>query len=1654
MTTEYDSYDDIIDDIRSFDPETYPELTECTNICIARGTNDAESCVVMFIGQDPGHNEDEQGVPFVGKSGKALQERLFRWGLIEDDGDDGYNKRFHMTNVLKGQCPDDYDFDACAKRQSNWLDAQIEVMDPDLIVTVGKKATTAVMPEHADKGFTAELCNQTWATNNGTVLPIEHPASFMRSGNDVAYPDSVHDRLDHWPIFVAGRDPGTYAVGGRTIAVIDASKRGGTVTAPKTAPEADTYVYSDGNEPLGYSDEAYTGPFDADALVRPEPVADTRDKERAEEFTVNRQKAEKLSKIEMVEPPVAGLMHVLDDTVHDVDVVENDRTLAIDGDHVYIGDHDDMPSIEYTIADGTITYTTYSDADGECPVGAVYTKFVDPGDNYELDQDYVHLHVHTTFSVGDAYGTAEQYAEVAAEKGFTHLAITEHGEMGGTFTAQKELQKKGIKPIIGNELYVAKHRDPDDYHVHGEDCDGKDDCDIDAGDPDQYYHITALAKTDAGITNLNKLVTLGNEDGCIKRGSKAIPRVTYDDIRDHSEGLIILSGCANGLVTSKLRNAFEAEDSDSDTYKGRTAEEWYTAAEQQVEQMAQDFGDDFYIEVMPIEFDAQRRANPHLFDFADRFDVDTAMTFDVHFPREDDARARRAIRAANWNQPISEAPEDDGYWLKTDDEVIAAARDAGFTEDQIEDCIATNRDIAERCSGRYRPPDELHMPAFEVPDRFSDYIDDPEEFMLYLIDAGRHDRNVKERIVKDELIERKGMSADEAESILDDTEYVDELYTERDWGHRSRRDWAEHDLDYEPVHGTDANGDPVKWTLKDDVHARIELELDRFRSKNCLTYFLVVWEIVGWAKRNGIVVGPGRGSAGGSYVSYLIGILNIDALRHDLMFGRFLSQERADMPDIDVDFESDRRGEVLDYIERKYGRDHVAQIMTNNRYGIRGALRAGTNLFPDVAGQLYDILDDMPDELQLGYDTLEEAAEQRNDVSEFKANNPDAFETLCALVGQIKMRSKHAGGVVISSKPIEEVMAVRTKKGDRAVATEMSDTEELGLLKFDALGVKNLSMMADCMRQIREHIGDDVSLPDDFHDDRVYDTVFKEGNTAGIFQFKKPNVQDMFRRIQPEQFQRLVDVNALNRPGPLKGGVADDYIARARGDEPVEYLHPDASEVLDDTYGVILFQEQIMQFMRVVGQFSSAAAEASRKIVSKRKGDMFERFRERFVDNTTSHYDDMTADRANELFDKVAAFGDYGFNKIHSTEYATLAYWNGWLKAHYPTAFFAAKMSYENSDIWLAQQIKAARNNWGIELVTPDINASRTGFEYKDDKEIVMGLESVHRVGEGTAEEIMDNQPFDGFEDLKERCDNRVVHKGVVRRLIKAGAFDEWCDNRGLLYAHREQLNDGDTSIADITASVDDPESYRWSEKKRWMEAADMLDIAPNNDLIEQYDHAYPVEDLSSYDFSVERDDVWAQGIVLDSEADGKDYKGDIELFGGADSTEQLYLTINDGTGTATVRVPQHLVAKHGIDADTIVGVPIVVYGYTNQYSPKSDIQVAGLDRLDDVDFDTSLPKLLDRGSVAEPLIDDHAGEHVIKQVQKVQYTFTKDHEKAYARLFFRDDDDGVDMSMLGTWETEGPLPDQPFEAGDVVAFTAGGDDGQFMNEYTDDKRR
>ncbi|MFH1847290.1 MAG: DNA polymerase III subunit alpha [Candidatus Omnitrophota bacterium] len=876
-----------------------------------------------------------------------------------------------------------------------------------------------------------------------------------------------------------------------------------------------------------------------------------------------------------------------------------------------------------------------------------------------LQSDFVHLHVHTQFSLLDGACRLKDIFNTALKYNMPACAITDHGNMFGAIEFYEKAKEKGIKPIIGCEIYMAPESrfDKTSHGIKG-----------------ASHHLLLLAKNLTGYHNLMEIVSIGYLEGFYYK-----PRVDKEVLAKHSRGIIAASACLKGEVAHFLLSG-----------------QW-DDARRAASEYSEIFGkDNFYLEIQDNQMEQQNRLNRDLIQLAKELGLPLLATNDVHYLDKSDAKAHDALLCIQTQNLLEDTNrlrfQTDQLYFKSPDEMKKA-----FSE--VPEAILNTLEIAEKCKLELNF-DQLHLPRFVVPSGEENIV-----FFRRIVEAG--------------LVKR-----------------------------------------YK--------------SITDEIRTRVEHEFKIIQQSGYISYFLIVWDFINHAKGKGIPVGPGRGSAAGSIISYALGITDIDPFKYGLIFERFLNPARVTMPDIDIDFCYERRNEVIDYVIEKYSKENVAQIITFGSMMAKGVLRDVGRVMAIPYAEVDKIAKLIPNDPRI---TLEQALDIDPELrSRYEEDSVihQLVDTSKRLEGLNRHASTHAAGVVISDKPLRKRIPL-FKTADDQVTTgySMKSLEKIGMLKMDFLGLKTLTVIDRTIKIAKRTQNKEIDIDSMLLEDAATFELLCKAETSGIFQLESSGMKDLLRKLRPERFEDLIAILALYRPGPMGSGMLEEFIKRKQGQIEVKYDHPALEPILKETYGIIIFQEQVMKIVSTLAGFSMSEADTMRKVMGKKMHSALESIKEKFLEGAKANNVEQVV--AEKVWDFIAYFAGYGFNKSHSAAYAMVSYRTAYLKANYPVEFMTALLTSEKNNSDKISDYISESIHMGIDVLPPDINESYKDFTVVGNG-IRFGLSAVKNVGEGAAESIIDRRRKDGrFEsiyDFAQKTDSRAVNKKVLESLMKCGAFD------------------------------------------------------------------------------------------------------------------------------------------------------------------------------------------------------------------------------------------------------------------------------------------
>lgn len=960
--------------------------------------------------------------------------------------------------------------------------------------------------------------------------------------------------------------------------------------------------------------------------------------------------------------------------------------------------------------------------------------------------DFVHLHVHSEYSLLDGMSRIKDLPVRAKELGMKAIALTDHGVMYGAVDFYKECKKNDIKPIIGCEVYVAP----------------RSRFEKEAGRDSGYNHLILLAKNKEGYQNLSKLVSLSFVEGFYYK-----PRIDLEILEKYSKGLICLSACLAGSLSQALIQ--------DDMQKAEEIALWHKRV----------FKDDYYIEIQHNGLRQQIMINQKLIQLARKLDIPLVATNDAHYLKKEDSYFHEVLLCIQTGKRMS---DEDRMRFETQEFYIKSPEEMADYFSEFPDAIENTVKIAEKCNYDFEFG-VTKLPNYDVPEEYATHLD-------YFKDLCY--KGIKKR------------------------------YGEN----------------------------PAE-----EVMSRLEYEISVIDKMGYVDYFLIVWDYINYAKSVGIPVGPGRGSGAGSIAAYAIGITDIDPLKYGLLFERFLNPERVSMPDFDVDFCYERRGEVIEYVERKYGKDHVSQIITFGTMAARMVIRDVGRVLDYPYSETDKLAKMIPMEVHI---TIPKALEQNREFKELYESNPSVKQLIdiaIKLEGLPRQASTHACGIVITKDPVDTYVPLYVNDGNISTQYTMNLLEELGLLKMDFLGLRTLTVISDTEKLVKQNRGIDVEYDKEMNDPKVY-KLWANGESVGIFQFESQGMTNFMKELKPDCLEDIIAGVSLYRPGPMDQ--IPRYIKGKQNPGHNVYTHPALEPILNVTYGCMVYQEQVMQIVRELAGYSLGRADLVRRAMGKKKLDVMAKEREYFINGQVDENGNVLVpgcvrngidkESANKIFDEMAEFAKYAFNKSHAAAYSVVSYRTAYLKTYYPAEFMAATLNsfLGNLDKVPVYIYECKRLN--IEILKPDINKSFTKFTVQDNK-IRFGLGSIKNVGVSAIETVIaeriKNGEFKSFTDFCERIQSGTVNKKCIECLIKAGCFDSMSQTRATLLASFEKImdtinNQGRNSLANQVTMFDivEPEEtvkYQYTVLKE-LDERELL--SQEKEMLGIYVSGHPLEKL------------------------------------------------------------------------------------------------------------------------------------------------------------------------------------------------------------------
>jgi len=1392
---------------------------------------------VLFVGEAPGVEEDSTGIPFVGRSGKLLDRWIKFLNLSKKD--------YAVTNILKcrppnNRDPEESEIKACLP----FLAEQIRKLNPEIIVTLGKFATQTLLK---DKTKPVSQCvGKKFSVNGFDIFPLFHPAYYLRKN-----------------------------IVGKT----------------------------------------------AELKTLKEILSQDR-KTFLDSFSINIQHCEDLSLQEMISPILCGVHHFCrqakisfkDINQHDVCMIDGkmtqlnrfEQTNEIDlflEDLSETGKYSNIERFVFYVRErGKFEFIGYIDrkevdalpdafhfkAKKPCKK-IMYDTLLSMSDIWKIEADkkesisreiqpFVHLHAHSQYSIGDAYGNADDIAEAVWRKGFTAHAITDHGTLAGTLYLQKALRKRGIKPILGIEAYVVEN----DKKEHSQ-------------------HAVLLVKNEKGWKTLLHL-----HNSAVRNNFYRKPKIFLRELLENHEGLILTSACVNGIVNSKIED--------------------FEKAKERVKLLKEAFGDDFYLEVMPHEkVPNQIEYNKRNLMLAEEFNIKVIITCDVHYPEKEDKKVHDAVKAIALRKKYGEAGySGNTFYLMTYKEIREhLKKHMPFMVEKLDEMFANTLEISKKCNFFIKPLIGNTLPKI---------FDNENEKIRELAYLGL------KKIKKDK-----------------DKKYVKQL----------------------------------------------EFELKRIIEKDYSRYFLVVKDYIDWCKQNNIMIGPGRGSVGASLLAYCLGITQVDPIKYDLMFDRFISPIRKDFPDIDMDFEDSKRKKLFDYLTSRYGEKNIAGIVTYSTWRGKGSLRDIGRIFnfpfKEIDKLCSLVITRSGGDARADY-CLEDTFSEFEQGKKFKKEHPEESEIAIRLESRVRHRGVHAAGKIICNQSLDHYVPI-AKVHDVIVAEwEKELIEEIGLIKFDILGLKTLTIIKETIDKINNFPG----LPTTFDDSKVFDSVFKNGNTLGVFQFETVGLQKLSKQLAIDNFEMLYNATTLYRPGPLHSGQTADFVLRHLKKKDWVFDHPLLEPLTKETYGLILYQEQVMKIMHDLGGFSWATSESARKIMSKSKGKKeFEKMRNEFILNANREHN-IPKSESGKIFDVVSTFGSYGFNKTHAVEYSIISYWTAWLKTYYPTEFFATLLSHEGDGKKCKDYIRDAKR-LGIKVELPEINYSGVGHKVLRDR-IFLGFDSIKGIGKSIAKKITKYQPYSDLWDFIEKV---KPGKSLLQALTISGCFRKMDIGDKTLFDKAEEIL---KKKRNITFSLKEDS---FSEKERILLREQYLSFPSEKSLISFFNNPFrekvkisKIEELVFDDYN---EDIWIEGIVTFINFKQEGLEGQWTMFDNVLERRYAHLNVSDGTGNVLVHFSPEQYTYYKKYFERKVGFPVLIYGHSIPNYNK--IYCDGMIVLDQIDYNNPLLNIImaKKEKIQNVLerLKSKFPECEVGIIKKVNYKVSK-NKNPYARIEIQNKKDSL----------------------------------------------
>lgn len=1097
-----------------------------------------------------------------------------------------------------------------------------------------------------------------------------------------------------------------------------------------------------------------------------------------------------------------------------------------------------------------------------------------------MEKHFTHLHLHSEFSLLDGAINLDKLIEHGKQQELKALAITDHGNVFGAVKFFQKCKKAGIKPVLGIEAYLTE-----DVNLKSVEK--------------KYYHIIIIVQNEAGYKNLCKLISFSYQKGFYFK-----PRIDYEALERHSEGLIVTTACLGGHIPQLLNSGQDAE--------AHKWIDWYLRV----------FGKDrFYLEVQPEDQDEQTKVNKKLFKIAEERGLNLLATSDCHYVDLEDREAHDVMLCIQTHSKVSDTDRFSfgpcKTYMRTKEEMLEIFKDHP-------EAVWNSGKIADMCNFDFETG-KLLFPIFEIPEGHTQ-----QSYFKHLCEVGLQ-----------KLVDEKRIPIEEV----------------------------------------------------DKYKERLKIEVDLIISMGFIGYFLIVSDFIQWAKRTGIPVGPGRGSAAGSLVAWALEITNIDPIKYQLLFERFLNPERVTMPDIDIDFCIEGREKVIQYVRDKYGHDKVCQIITFGTMLAKGVIKDVARALGFPFEDANAITDLIPDQLKI---TLKEALEQAPQLANLVSSNADVkklFDIALRLEGLTRHASKHAAGIVISPAPIDEVLPLYIPPKTTELVTQyaMTELESLGFLKMDMLGLKNLTLIDKAVVMIKKNHGVQLNMDHlPLEDQKTFDLICA-GNTSGVFQFESEGIKEVIRRIEPRTFEDLIHINALYRPGPLGSGMVDDFIERKHGRQKIEYLFPELEPILKNTYGVIVYQEQVMQIASAIGGYSLGESDILRRAMGKKKVEVMAEQKEIFLGRAKERNFDTK--KADKLFELMAHFAGYGFNKSHSAAYVAIAYQTAYLKANYPAEFMACLITLEatNSEKMVFYLDEA--KSMGLEIVPPNINVSEIDFSVTNGK-IIFGLQGIKSVGLASLENIIAERQKELFADILDFCiriDLRTSNKRVLEHLILAGAFDNLPGNRAQKMAELPKIIDcalerkrekatGQIGLFSMPADTTKKQTYNFEpideypQKEKLEKEREVIGFYLSSHPLDSYKKQIRLLDIYSFEMTLQKINAGLTNPEQEPIASGCGIKKAIKTITTKKGDQMAFMQMEDKESSAEIVIFPKLYSKVSqiLDRHDV----FVVKGNVDITSRKLKIKATDLAPLENFIESWNVPK-------AQITFPTQVSEEVVEKISK-----------------------------------------------------------------------